>query len=152
MHDYFLLVNYCVNNTIMEHNEHINIHASHTSTCLFFISRPVPELESWLLQREVCSVSSHHSCIGQHCAIYHWSGGGLSYWRLLDVNCCTVRLLHSWFNLSSILIFLSSWPFLLGGGTFPLEVFKVGILYLYPFGGGGVDTIGDIFGAKQFRK
>jgi hypothetical protein len=67
------------------------------------------------------------------------------YWVLIIV-------LFVFFVPGAILIFLSSWPFLLGGGTFPHRALKTGMLYLYPVGGGGVDTIGDIFGAKQFRK
>lgn len=51
----------------------------------------------------------------------------------------------------SLLIFLTSWPNLLGGGTFPFQVFKTGMIWLYPMGGGGVDTLVDIFAAKQFH-
>lgn len=65
------------------------------------------------------------------------------YWTLLIV-------LFAFFIPGSLLIFLSSWPYLLGD-TFPFQVFKSGMLYLYPIGGGGIDTIVDIFAAKQFH-
>lgn len=58
--------------------------------------------------------------------------------------------LLAFFVPGTLLIFLSSWPNLLGE-TFPFRVFKAGMLYLYPLGGGGIDTIVDIFAAKQFH-
>jgi len=140
-------VNYCVNNTIMEHNEHINMSHTHQHVSSVFLG----QYQSWSpgfsneksAQFQATTAALVNTVpfiigVGADCLIG-------DYWMLIVV-------LFVFFVPGSILIFLSSWPFLLGGGTFPLEVFKVGILYLYPFGGGGVDTIGDIFGAKQFRK
>lgn len=63
----------------------------------------------------------------------------------------SIIVLIVFFVPGSLLIFLSSWPNLLGGGTFPFKVFKTGMIYLYPMGGGGVDTLLDIFAAKQYH-
>lgn len=65
------------------------------------------------------------------------------YWIIL-------LLLFGFFIPGVLIVFLCAWPYLLGD-TFNVQLLRVGMQVLYPIGSGGIDTICDIFGAKQFH-
>ena len=48
------------------------------------------------------------------------------------------------------IITFCAWPYLIGD-EFPITLYRVGFQILYSIGNGGIDTIVDIFGAKQFH-
>ena len=61
-----------------------------------------------------------------------------------------VLLLFGFFIPGLLIVFLCTWPYLLGE-TFNVQLLQVGMQVLYTIGAGGIDTICDIFGAKQFH-
>lgn len=65
------------------------------------------------------------------------------YWMIMV-------LLIVFFIPGSLIITLCAWPFQLGD-TFPINLYRIGFQILYTIGNGGIDTIVDIFGAKQFH-
>lgn len=65
------------------------------------------------------------------------------YWVIL-------LLLIVFFLPGILLITLSAWPYQLGD-TFPMHLYRVGFQILFTIGNGGIDTIVDIFGGKQFH-
>jgi POT family proton-dependent oligopeptide transporter len=65
------------------------------------------------------------------------------YWMILI-------LLIVFFLPGIAIITFCAWPYLLGD-EFPINLYRVGFQILYSIGNGGIDTIVDIFGAKQFH-
>ena len=49
-----------------------------------------------------------------------------------------------------ILMVLAAWPELLGS-EFNKDIMRVGMLILYPIGNGGMNTLNDMFSAKQYH-
>ena len=62
----------------------------------------------------------------------------------------TMILLIAFFIPGALIITLCSWPYQLGD-IFPINLYRIGFQILYTSGNGGIDTIVDIFGAKQFH-
>jgi POT family proton-dependent oligopeptide transporter len=65
------------------------------------------------------------------------------YWMMMI-------LLIVFFLPGILVITLCAWPYQLGD-TFPMHLYRVGFQILFTIGNGGIDTIVDIFGAKQFH-
>jgi len=65
------------------------------------------------------------------------------YWTILI-------LLIVLFLPGTLIFTLCAWPYLLGD-AFPIALYRVGFQILFGVGASGIDTIVDIFGAKQFH-
>ncbi len=65
------------------------------------------------------------------------------YWTILI-------LLIVLFLPGTLIFTLCAWPYLLGD-AFPIKLYRVGFQILFGVGASGIDTIADIFGAKQFH-